>query len=47
MKTVKVRTTMRPDEVLEVSEAEATDLRRQGLLKTDKAQGEPAKTEGK
>lgn len=47
MATVKVRTTMRPGEVLEVSEREATDLRRQGLLKTDKAQGEPVKTEDK
>lgn len=35
---VKVRTTMRPHEELVVTKAEATDLARQGLLKTDNAE---------
>jgi len=44
---VRVRTTMRPQEPLVVTEAEATDLARQGLLKTDNAQiRELAGTEG-
>ena len=34
-KTVKVRTTMRPDQELEVSPQEALDLKRQGLLAED------------
>ena len=34
-KKVKVRTTMRPDEDVEVDAAELTDLHRQGLLVTD------------
>lgn len=34
-KTVKVRTTMRPDRELEVSPQEALDLKRQGLLAED------------
>lgn len=31
----KVRTTMRPDEEIEVSAAEAKDLRRMGMLRDD------------
>ena len=39
--TVRIRTTMRPWEDLEVSETEAADLRRQGLLADDQPkQGE-------
>jgi hypothetical protein len=37
MSTIKVRTTMRPSEAIEVSKAEALDLLRQGLLVTDNA----------
>lgn len=45
--TVRIRTTMRPWEDLEVSETEAADLRRQGLLADDQPKqgekpGEPA-----
>lgn len=32
----KITTTMRPDETIEVSEAEFTDLKNQGLVKEDK-----------
>jgi archaeosine-15-forming tRNA-guanine transglycosylase len=35
---IKVRTTMRPQDELVVTEAEATDLARQGVLKTDNAE---------
>jgi hypothetical protein len=35
---LKVRTTMRPQEPLVVSESEALDLQRQGLLVTDNAE---------
>jgi hypothetical protein len=42
MNTVSVRTTMRPFEELEVSEHEASDLRRQGLLVDEPAP--PAET---
>ena len=38
MKTIKVRTTMRPNETIEVTKAEALDLQRQGLLVTDNAE---------
>lgn len=41
---IKVRTTMRPTEPIEVSRAEALDLQRQGLLITDNA--ETRKLEG-
>jgi hypothetical protein len=41
---LKVRTTMRPQESLVVSESEALDLQRQGLLVTDNA--ETRKLEG-
>lgn len=41
---IKVRTTMRPHESVEVTRAEATDLKRQGLLSTDNA--ETRKLEG-
>jgi len=41
---LKVRTTMRPQEPLVVSESEALDLQRQGLLATDNA--ETRKLEG-
>jgi hypothetical protein len=34
---IKVRTTMRPAEPIEVSESEALDLQRQGVLATDNA----------
>lgn len=37
-KKIKVRTTMRPNESLEVTRAEALDLQRQGLLGTDNAE---------
>lgn len=41
-----VRTTIQPDTELEVSEQEATDLRRQGLLVEDEAPAEqPAKAD--
>lgn len=37
--TVKVSTTMRPDDEIEVGEAEFTDLARQGLI--SKIEGKP------
>lgn len=44
-KTQKVRTTFRPRKPIEVTEQEARDLRRQGLLVEDQkpGSGEPAK----
>ncbi|MGW5175905.1 hypothetical protein ACWERY_16275 [Streptomyces sp. NPDC004082] len=43
--TRKVRTTMRPDEEIEVGDAEYTDLQRQGLLVEDDAHEDvPAET---
>lgn len=44
---VKVRTTMRPDEELEVTEAERLDLDRQGLLLRDKKDRATARSEEK
>lgn len=46
-KTVKVRTTMRPDRELEVSPQEALDLKRQGFLVEEKAAKRPAGEEKK
>jgi len=40
----KVRTTMRPDQVIEVSDIEARDLARQGLLVSDGVPSAPAST---
>lgn len=37
-KRLKVRTTMRPNEPVEVTKSEALDLQRQGLLTTDNAE---------
>lgn len=37
-KKLKVRTTMRPGEPIEITKAEALDLQRQGLLATDNAE---------
>lgn len=39
---VKIKTTMRPDQELEVSHQEALDLERQGLLVKDTKKGERA-----
>lgn len=40
---MKVRTTFRPDEEVEVTEGELLDLQRQGLLVEDKEKAEPSK----
>lgn len=41
---MKVRTTMRPHEEIDVDEAEYTDLKRQGLLLPEPPKTEPPKT---
>lgn len=41
-KTVKVRTTFRPDQEVEMTATEAEDLRRQGLLAKDTEKETPA-----
>lgn len=40
--THKIRTTMRPDQVIEVGEAEYLDLQRDGLLVEDNEPAAPA-----
>lgn len=42
----KVRTTLEPGKVIEVGEAELTDLERQGLIFDGKAPAEPEAPEG-
>lgn len=43
--TTKVRTTIRPDEEIEVGQAEFLDLKRQGLLVDDDSEEAPAQAD--